>query len=520
MGNCLMVDSVSNNNRIARNTLFLYVRMVFVLLVGLYTSRVVLNVLGASDFGISNVVGGFVSLFSFLNATFSSSLQRFYNYEAGKRGDDGFRDVYSAGLRVHILLAIIVFLLLESFGIWYINYVMVLPEDRLFAANVLYQFSIINLLLIILQIPFTGAIIAKEKMDFYAIVSIVDVLLKLILIVLLPYVPFDKLIAFASIQLLVQVINSVLYVWYAKKQIKCLKWTKSVDIPLLKGLVSFSGWTLIGSFAFMFKGQGVNLVLNSFFGTIVNAARGVAYQINNAVIGFSSNLSMSFRPQLVQSYAEGDEKRTYTLFSSQSRLCYFMTLMLITPVILEMDYLLHLWLGDAVPAYTNVFATLVLVDAMINTLNAPVTQVVFATGKIKAYQIWSALINILLIPLCWIFLRFGFEAWIVFLLTIIVSVVCQIACLIVMHCVYNYSYSDYCRNTLLPCLIMTILVPLVPFAITCIMSDSFLRLMLVCFSSLLVTTTLLYFVFFTASEKVLVQGYLRKLLVNRYLDKD
>lgn len=485
--------------------------MLFVLIVGLYTSRVVLNVLGASDFGTSNVVGGFVSLFAFLNATFSSSIQRFYNYEGGKFGDEGFTRVYSAGLRVHIILSLAILILLESFGTWYVNNVMVLPEGRLFAANILYQLTIINLILVILQIPFCGAIIAKERMDFYALVSIVDVVLKLILIILLPYLSFDKLIAFASIQLTVQIINFALYVSYAKLQFKCLRWTKDIDKSLLKGMLSFSGWTLVGSFAFMFKGQGVNLVLNSFFGTIINAARGVAFQINSAVMGFSSNLTMSFRPQLVHSYAEGNTKRTYSLFSSQSRLCYVITLMLITPIILEMDYLLHLWLGNAVPNYTNIFASLVLIDAMINTLNAPVTQVVFATGKIRSYQIWSTIINILLIPLCWIFLKMGFDAWIAFLLTIIISILCQITCLVVMHDVFHYSYKEYVCNTIMPCIAMTILVPLLPTAITYFMPDSFLRLILVSSSSLVVTVTLLYYCFLDNSEKGIVNSYIKKL---------
>lgn len=505
-----MADNTSKNNRIARNSLFLYIRMLFVLLVGLYTSRVVLNVLGASDFGTSNVVGGFVTLFAFLNATFSSSIQRFYNYEGGKFGEDGFTRVYSTGLRVHIILSIAILILLESFGTWYVNNIMVLPEGRLIAANILYQLTIVNLILVILQIPFCGAIIAKEKMDFYALVNIVDVILKLILINLLPYLSFDKLIAFASIQLTVQIINFVLYVSYAKLQFKCLRWTRDVDKSLLKGMLSFSGWTLIGSFAFMFKGQGVNLVLNSFFGTIINAARGVAYQINSAVMGFSSNLTMSFRPQLVQSYAEGNTKRTYSLFSSQSRLCFVMTLMLITPIILEMNFLLGIWLGNAVPDYTNIFASLVLIDAMVNTFNAPVTQVVFATGAIKSYQIWSSLVNIILIPICWFFLKIGFEAWIVFLLTIFVSVLCQIVCLMIMHRIFPFNYREYICHTVMPCITMTILVPILPVAITHFMHDSLLRLFLVSLSSLLITIILLFSYFLNDSEKRFVHNYIQR----------
>lgn len=504
-----------NNDRIARNSLFLYIRMIVVMLVGLYTSRVVLNVLGISDFGISNVVVGFVSLFAFLNATFTSSIQRFYNYEGGKAGEEGFQRVFSAGMRVHLILALVVFVLLESFGTWYVNHVMVLPEERLFAANVVFQFAILNLLLVILQIPFSAAIIAKEKLDFYALVNIVEVVLKLVLVILLPHVPFDKLIAFASIQLFVQIANFVLYYSYSKIKFNCIKWTNTIDRSLLKGMLSFSGWTLLGSFSFMFKVQGVNLVLNSFFGIIVNAARGVAYQIYSAVSNFSSNITMSFRPQLVQSFAKNDLKRTYALFSSQSRLCYIISLMLITPMILEMDYLLHLWLGNVVPEYSIIFSKLVLIDTLINTLNTPVTQVVFATGRIKGYHIGGAIINILLIPLCWIFLKMGFDASIVFVLTIIVSIICHLVCLIIMHHVFPYSYKEYLQKIIMPCAAMTVLVPLLPFAIRWFLPGSLIRLLLVSLASLAVTVALAYSFFLNISEKELVHRFTSKFFKTR-----
>ena len=512
-----MSDNSSNNKRIAKNTLFLYVRMIFVMFVGLYTSRIVITVLGASDFGIANVVAGFVSLFAFLNATFSSSLQRFYNYEGGKYGDEGFTKVYSAGLRVHIILAVVVFVLLESFGLWYVNNVMVVPEERLFAANIVFQCAIINLILVIIQIPFSGVILAKERMDFFAIVSIGDVILKLLLIILLPYILFDKLILYGFITLILQLMCFLAYFMYSKNNFKFLRLTKKVDKTLLKRMLSFSGWTLMGSFAFLFKGQGVNMLLNYFFGPIVNAARGVAYQINGAIMGFSRNISVSFSPQLTQSYANDNTNRTYSLFTTQSRFCYWLTLLLITPVIIEMDFLLHLWLGNNVPENTGVFAVLVLIDAMINTLNTPVTQVVFATGKIKGYQIYSAVINILLIPLCWVFLKMGFDAWIVFVVTIIISILCQVVCLMVMHNVFTFSYRDYIRSVVLPCLAMTILVPVLPLSVTLIMEDSIWRFFLVCFASITSTLLLLYFVFFSTPEKNLVRQNMQKLFKKKVI---
>lgn len=507
-----MSDSASNNSRIARNTAFLYARMVFVLIVGLYTSRVVLNALGASDFGVYNVIAGFVALFSFLNATLSSSLQRYYNYEGGRSGEEGFTNVFSVGFRVHLIIALVVVLLLETFGLWYINNVIVLPDGRLPAANLLFQFSVLSLALVIIQVPFSGAVIAKEKMDFYAVISIVEVLLRLVLVILLPHIPFDKLIVYAIIQLFISVLNFVIYVWYTRYNFAFIRVTKCVDKTLLRSILSFSGWNLLGSLAFLLKSHGVNLILNAFFGTIVNAARGVATQISGAIMGFSHNISMSFRPQLVGSYAVGNIKRTYNLFLTQSKICYCLILMLITPVILEMDFILRLWLGDAVPEYTNVFAALVLIDAMINTLNTPVTQVVYATGNIKSYQIFSALVNILLLPACWLFMKLGFDAWVAFLVTIVFSVICQLVCLIIMHSVFKYSYWDYLKRVVLPCAFMTLLVPLLPVFMVHTMDDSFLRLLLISLASLAATVCLLYFVFLSSAEKGLAVKFVRKII--------
>ena len=281
-----MPNISASNKRIAHNTIFLYVRMVFVLIVSLYTSRVVLNVLGVSDYGVYNVVAGFVSLFSFLNATLSSSLQRFYNYEGGKKSELGLSNVFSVGVRVHTILAIIIFIVLETFGIWYINNVMVLPEGRVAAARFLYQFAVASMLLVVMQIPFTAAIIANEKMDFYAIVSIVDVLLRLIIVLILPHVSSDRLIVYGFLLFCITCIDFLLYVVYSKLKFNYLKFEKDIDLVLLKNLISFSGWNLLGTFVFMLKGQGANLLLNSFFGTTVNAARGVAFQVNGAITGF------------------------------------------------------------------------------------------------------------------------------------------------------------------------------------------------------------------------------------------
>ena len=496
--------------------------MFFVLLVSLYTSRVVLNVLGVSDYGVFNVVAGFVSLFSFLNATLTSSTQRFYNYEGGRDGDEGFVRVFSIGIRVHLILVGLIFLILETFGIWYINHVMVLPEGRLEVAHYLFQFSVASMALVILKIPLSAMIIAKERMGFYAVVNILEVVLRLAVVLMLPFISFDKLLVYGALLFAVTLIDFLLHVGYARRQFRFLKqfftlhsslFTGKTDRRLFRELLHFSGWNLLGTVIFMLKDQGLNLLLNIFFGTIVNAARGVAFQVYAAITGFSSNVVKAFNPQMVSSYAMGNSQRAYSLFKSQSKICYCLLLMIITPVVLEIDLVLHLWLGKAVPESSNVFTALVLIDAMICTLNTPVTQIVFATGRIRGYQILTSTINIFLLPACWLFLRMGYPAWIVFLVTIIFSVVNQTVALVAMHRVFEYNYKDYARQILFPCLSMTLLVPVVPYLITQVMDDSLLRIVLVSMASVAATAILLYFAFMTSAERNMVKQYARTLRV-------
>ncbi len=505
-----MSDNASNNKRLARNTLFLYLRMFFVLVVSLYTSRVVLNVLGVSDYGLYNVVAGFVSLFGFLNATLSSSMQRFYNYEGGCRGNQGYKDVYCTGFWIHVLLAIIILFVLETVGLWYINNVMVIPSDRLLSANILFQFSIVSMAIVILQVPYLSAILAKEKMDYYAIVSIVDVVLKLLIVIILPYVPKDKLIVYGTLSLIIAIADFLMYFIYAKVHFSYLKLGVTLNKDIFKSLLSFSGWNMLGTFAYLLKGQGINVVLNAFFSTIINAARGVAFQVNGAISGFNSNIATAFRPQLVDAFAKKDTDRTRKLMFSQSKLCYCLILVLIVPVILEMDNLLDLWLGDAVPENTNIYSSLVLVDLLICTLNTPVTQVAFATGNIKKYQIYNSIVNLLLIPACVILLKFGCNATSVFVVTIIFSIINQVVCLIKLHKIFEFSYTDYFNDIILPCIFMTLLLPILPIAIRLTMNSSILRFLMIVFADVILAFVVLYYCILNKSEKNLLIKFVRR----------
>lgn len=483
--------------------------MFFVLIVSLYTSRVILNTLGVEDFGINNVVAGFVSLFVFLNATLSSSIQRFYNYEGTKNGADGFHRVYITGMIIHIIIAVIIFLILETFGLWYVNEIMVLPVDRIKAANIIFQTSIISMLFVIVQIPFIGAIMAKEHMNFYAIVSIIDVLLKLGIVIILPYIPYDKLIIYGLLSLIINIINFIFYSIYCKCKFPEITFEIKYYPTLFKSILNFSGWNLMGTFALMLKGQGVNMILNLFFGPAVNAARGIAYQILNAVSGFSQNITIAFRPQIVNSYADNDYSRVARLMFTESRICFMLIATLITPIIIDIDYILYLWLGKTIPVQTNIFVRLVLIDLLVCTLNTPCSQVVLASGKIKQYQIGSSIVLLSLMPISWTLLKFGFNAASVFKVTIIVSIINQIVCLIITNKIFKIGLLNYLRKVILPCIIFIVVVPAIPLIIHQSMDESLTRLLMTVFCNVVIAFFLCFILGINKHERLYIYNFIK-----------
>lgn len=505
-----MSDNSVKNKRIAKNTVFLYLRMLLVLIVQLYTSRVILNTLGIQNFGIYNVVAGFVTMFGFLNSTLSSSMQRFYNYEGSRNGSKGFRDVYITGVNIQIGLGLLILLLLETFGLWYVNTIMVIPADRLLAANILFQSSCLSLFLVLFQLPYLGAIMAKEHMNYYALVSILEVVLKLVIVLVLPFLPFDKLITYALLYLLISITNALMYFIYSRIKFHELRYRFEFNKSLFKSMLSFSGWNLIGTFAFMLRGQGVNMLLNAFFGPVVNAARGIAFQVNSAISGFSSNIATAFKPQLVNSFAEGHKTRTIQLMLSESKICFMLIGLLVTPVAIEIDYLLHIWLGDKIPNHTALFTILVLIDLLVSTLNTPITHITWATGRIRKFQIYSSVVNLMLLPACWIFLKQGANSYMVFVITIVISCCNQCVCVICANNEIRFGLITYVQKVLVPCFLYIGILPIVPYLIVNILDSSFLRLFIVSLSSVLVAVFLMYFIGLQKTEKELVKKIIKR----------
>ena len=398
-----MSDNSNKNKRIVKNTVFLYIRMALVLVVSLYTSKVILNTLGVQDYGIYNIVAGFVSMFGFLNASITACIQRYYNYEIGRNGDDGLGRVFTMSCLIECIIAFVVLLLLETFGVWYINNKLVVPDYKLFAANILFQLSCIQMTLVMFQAPFSGAILAKEKMDYYAAVGIIDVFLKLLIVIILPYLLYDSLIVFGCLMTFISIVDFFLYYIYAKREFAKLRLLRFWDCELFKSMLSFSGWNVFGAVAMVARTQGLNLILNLFFGPVVNAARGVSIQVQGALMGFIGNISMAVRPQIVESYAIGNINRSRDIMFSISKICFLFLFIMALPVCLNIDIILKFWLGDKVPEYTNVFSVLILCTALIDTLNTPITMLIMATGKVKKYCLYTSICGLLVLPVAYFF---------------------------------------------------------------------------------------------------------------------
>lgn len=503
--------SSNKNTTLAKNTIFLSIRMIFVMFVSLYTSRVFLHSLGVDDFGINNVVCGFVAMFSFLNTSLSNGIQRFYNSEMSKSGDEGVKLVYNSALLIQGGIAILVILLLETIGIWYINNKMVIPVERLSTAMWIYQFSVISSVLVIMQTPYSAAVMAYEKMNYYAIVGIVDVMLKLGLALAIPYVSGDHLLFYGAMMLCISISSFMMYVGYAKVMFPSLKIKLELQHGLLKHMITFSGWNFFGTFACMVREQGLNMVLNLFFGPVVNAARGIAYQVSSALQGFVSNISVAAKPQMVSSFAEGNAERTLKLMYSMSKLSFFILYIMAVPVCLEIDYILHLWLGDVVPQHTANFVVLVILTNFMNNLNAPLSNVVYATGKMRNYEVTFSVINILIIPVAYVALQMGLPPEAAFFSYFVMTVFVQIGCLYVLRTIIKISLTDYFYRLCCPLLIFSVVAIPLPYIVSYIMPVGFLRLLLVTMFTGIVAVGVFYWIGLDHKEKKMIKGVISRI---------
>lgn len=455
------MTNTENSKRIAKNTILLYFRMFLTMGVSLYTSRIVLNTLGVEDFGIYNVVGGVVMMFSFLNSSMSSATQRFLSFELGKKDYAQLKKVFSMSINIHAIIAIAIFILAETIGLWFLNAKLVIPVERLETANWVYQFSILSFMLTVMNVPYNATIIAHERMSVYAYVSIVEVILRLIIVFALVWVGFDKLKMFAVLVFGVSAIVWILYKIYCKRNFTETTYKFFWEKSLYKTLMNYAGWNLFGNVAVVTFNQGINIMLNIFFGPAINAARGIAYQVNSAISGFVGNFQMSMNPQIVKSFAADDHKYMQQLIFQGSKYSFFLLFFLSLPILLQTETILRWWL-KIVPEYTVLFCQLALVDALINCISGPLMTAAQATGKIKKYQALVGGILLFNLPLSYLLLKLGHPPQVTLLVTISLSVTALFARLAILKTLMNFSASDFLKQVVFKVLLVAALSVIIP----------------------------------------------------------
>lgn len=444
-----MSSIAENNKRIAKNTLLLYVRMIFIIIVGLYTSRILLNTLGVNDYGIYNVVGGIVAMLAFLNAAMTQASQRFISFELGTQNLQRLKEVFSTSVTIHLVIAGIIFLIAETIGVWFLNTHMNIASDRMIAANWVFQCSILTFIITVISVPYNACIVAHEHMKAFAYISIIEVILKLVIVCLLMIFHTDKLIAYAIFMLGVSLMIRLIYGIYCKRKFEECSCKFSYNKKLFNEMFSFAGWSLIGSLGFSFKDQAANIILNLFQGTAVNAARGIALQVNGIISNFSNNFIMSLNPQITKQYAGGKIAESIQLVYTGCRYSFFLLSLITIPIMINIDYLLQLWLVT-VPVYTSQFLQFALIAALIGSMANPLVTAMQATGNIKLFQISICIIMLCELPLSYFVLEMGYEPYWVMIPTIVVTLIGLIARIFLLkRLIKEYSLSFFIINIIL-----------------------------------------------------------------------
>lgn len=494
-----------DNRRIAKNTIMLYFRLGIIMLVYLYTSRIVLKALGIEDYGIYNVVAGVVTLFSFFNGALSAASSRFITFELGLNNLIGLKKTFRTAFTIHLMLAGIIFIFAETVGLWFINHELVIPANRLFAANIIFQFSIFSCVVAIMQIPLNAEIIAHEKMGIYAYMGILDAIGKLAIAFIVDSCSNDRLIIYGVLLFIMTMILFSVYHIYCKRKFKEYSTHILFHKETFKKMLGYSGWSLWGSVAYMLKDQGVNMVLNIFFGPIVNAARGIAYQVNTAINSFTQNFTVALNPQIIKSYACNDYDRMFFLLFRGTKFSYFLLLLFSLPILLETRYILHIWLGN-VPEYTIIFTRLVIINSLIDSFTYVIGATVQAIGRIKWYQIIIGGLLLLNLPVSYWLLKLGYPSYITFLVAIILSIISVFIRIVILNSLIRISIRKFLANVFIVSMIVTLLAYVLPYLVYYYMDEGFVRLLWVGILSLLSTFISVWFVGMNRVERSFIQS--------------
>lgn len=478
--------------------------------VSLFTSRVILNTLGVEDYGINNVVGGVVAMFSVLSGSMSSSISRFITFELGKGDKNRLKTVFSTGINIQLGMSLIILLVAEAVGVWFLNYKMNIPEERMYAANWVFQCSILTFILGLLSVPYNAAIIAHEKMSAFAYISIIEVTLKLIIVYLLTISPYDRLITYSILFMLVGVLIRLIYGYYCKRHFEECTYHLVYDKAILKSMTSFAGWNFLGNGAYMLNTQGVNILMNMYFGVAVNAARGVATQVDAALKQFVNNFTTAVNPQITKSYAQGDLSNMHKLVCRSAKFSAFLMMFFAVPIILETDTILSLWLKNP-PAYASVFLKWIIISSFMDTVlaNSLVTSM-FATGDIKKYQIIVTTVGCLVFPLSWLAFQLGFEPQVGYMLYFVIYSILLFVRLYLLRDMVKLPIMMYVREVLFKVTTVMAISFVIPSILLFVIDEDLLRLVAVVLLSMTVTTVTTYLIGLNDGEKKYIIGLLEK----------
>jgi len=511
----MMDQTTENNKRIAKNTSLLYIRMLVTMCIGLYTSRVVLQTLGISDFGLYNVVGGIVAMFSFLNGNLAGGTQRFLSFELGTGNKQKLRKTFSTALILHIILALIILILAETLGLWFVYHKMNIGADRMNAALWVYQCSVLASMVSVIQVPFMSSLIAHEKMNIYAYMSIYDAGMKLLIVYFIQVIDYDKLILYAALILIVNVSAAIIYNKYCSIHYEECRFRFVFEKSLFKEMLSFSGWNVIGTFASACNGQGVNILLNMFFGTIVNAARGIAFQVNNILLQFVNNFQTAVNPQIVKYYANGQIVQMSRLVINNAKFAAFLLLIIAIPIFIEIEYVLRLWLGEY-PKYAPLFLRIILIHSVISSMTRPLVAMVHASGKVKMVSLTSGICLLIALPVNYLFLKLGYPPEFVFIVNIIPTILEQFFETYWMRRYIGFSMKSFYLKVYCSVFPLSLILFIPPYIISSYIENDTSRFFTVGFTSIATSCIGIYFLGLNSSQRDSVLAFLKKKIFSRF----
>lgn len=501
------MDGAINVKRVIKNTLALYFRMFFLVLISLYTVRVVLDILGVNDYGIYNVISGFVGLLNFITGTLSVAAQRYFASNLVNNDWERINKLFFVNMFIAIVISIIAIFIAETIGIWFISNQMVIPLERMSSAIIVFRLSVIIFIVSILVYPFIALLVADENLSIYTLVSIFEGIFKLLIVYGLYTINYDKLIIYATLLTIVSILVNTFYIIYVIKSYNNFKIIICREKDNYKEMLSFINWNLIGALAVLLKNQGINIIMNLFFGPTINAAKGIAFQISNVILLFAQNFMKAISPQIIKSYTIGDHNGLLNLIDSASKFSYFLLFFIAMPFMFNIKYILSIWLIN-IPDYTIIFVILTLVDILLTQITDVIGNTIQATGKIRNFQLSTGLANLILnLPLAYIILKIDKNPIYPLIICILVSIIVSTLRIINLKLVYSFSISRFSRNVLFPIMVITLLVYFID-KIFFSNSNNFFDLIYNVLGSTIITMILIYIIGLNKREKSFFKNFI------------